>query len=95
MRTRLAGGVVRLEVLDRGPGVAPAEQDKIFDAFYRTGDEATREKPGTGLGLHLVELHAQALGARATYGLRPGGGSVFGIEFPPVRGSRRGGDESG
>ena len=60
------------------------ERERIFEAFYRMGDEATRETPGTGLGLHLVVLHAQALGARVKYRARKGGGSVFAILFKPT-----------
>ena len=84
VRTRREGKEVVLEVLDRGPGVADEEQERIFEAFYRVGDEATREKPGTGLGLHLVKLHADALGARVEYRDRKGGGSAFCVLFRPV-----------
>ncbi len=84
VRTSLRKGKVVLEVADRGPGVPEAEQTKIFEAFYRMGDEATRETPGTGLGLHLVELHAQALNARVEYHTRTGGGSVFSVSFDPA-----------
>jgi two-component system phosphate regulon sensor histidine kinase PhoR len=84
VRTRLDKGLVLLEVADRGPGVPDAEQERIFEAFYRMGDESTRETPGTGLGLHLVVLHAQALGARVKYKARKGGGSIFVIQFKPA-----------
>ena len=84
VRTSREGDQVLLEVLDRGPGVPPDEARQIFEAFYRMGDEATREKPGTGLGLHLVELHAAAMGARAGYRPRPGGGAAFVIAFEPA-----------
>lgn len=84
VRTRQVKDRVLLEVLDRGPGVASGEERRIFEAFYRTGDEATRERPGTGLGLHLVQLHASALGAEASYRPRKGGGSAFVVAFPPV-----------
>lgn len=83
VRTRREGSDVALEVLDRGPGVPAAEVEHIFTAFYRVGDEATREKPGTGLGLHLVELHAQAMNARVKYHDRPGGGAVFSVLLTP------------
>ncbi len=84
VRTRSEGRNVLLEVLDRGPGVPKNEVAHIFTAFYRVGDEATREKPGTGLGLHLVELHATAMGARIEYRPRPDGGSNFCVVFPPA-----------
>jgi len=84
VRTRREGREVVLEVLDRGPGVAKEEEERIFEAFYRIGDEATREKPGTGLGLHLVKLHADAMGAKVVYRDREGGGSAFCVLFQPV-----------
>lgn len=81
VRTRTAGRRVILEVADRGPGVPPTEKDKIFQAFYRVGSESTRTAPGTGLGLHLVSLHAEAVGAEVSLQARDGGGSVFQVAF--------------
>ncbi len=49
-----------LEVEDRGPGVARSEQKKIFEEFYRCGEESTRQTTGTGLGLALVKRFAEA-----------------------------------
>ena len=74
-------GGVALEVLDRGPGIPDSERARVFDAFYRVGNEATRTARGTGLGLHLVALHAASLGARAEVEPRPGGGSIFRVVF--------------
>ncbi len=82
--TRREGSRVVLEVLDRGPGVPESERERIFEAFYRVGDEKTRTTRGTGLGLHLVALHAAALGGEASVLPRPGGGSIFRITFVPT-----------
>jgi len=81
LRTRGRSGRVVLEVADRGPGVPTEEREKIFEAFYRVGSEATRQTKGTGLGLHLVRLHAESIGAEASYEPRDGGGSVFQVAF--------------
>jgi signal transduction histidine kinase len=84
VRTRWSDGRVLLEVLDRGPGVPESEREKIFEAFYRIGREETRTTTGTGLGLHLVRLHAETCGAKASVEAREGGGSNFRIAFRPA-----------
>lgn len=52
---------VKLQVIDQGPGIPDKEKKKVFDKFYRIGNEATRTAKGTGLGLYLckkiVEQH--------------------------------------
>jgi signal transduction histidine kinase len=74
------GGQARLRVCDRGPGVAPAEVERIFDAFYRAPGAAARE--GAGLGLALVRQIARRHGGGARYRAREGGGSCFEVELP-------------
>jgi signal transduction histidine kinase len=74
-------GRVRLEVRDRGPGISSDEAGHVFEAFYRVGNEATRTSRGTGLGLHLVALQADAIKARASVAPREGGGTTFRITF--------------
>jgi signal transduction histidine kinase len=49
-----------IEVEDHGPGIPKSQQKRIFEAFYRCGDEATRQTTGTGLGLALVKRFAEA-----------------------------------
>ncbi|MEA3226361.1 MAG: sensor histidine kinase, partial [Planctomycetota bacterium] len=49
-----------IEVEDHGPGVPALQRKKIFEQFYRSGAEATRETAGTGLGLALVKKFAEA-----------------------------------
>ncbi len=82
VRTRREGARVLLEVLDRGPGIPPGETERVFEAFYRLGNEATRTAPGAGLGLHLVSLHARSLGGHASVHARPGGGALFRVALP-------------
>ncbi|MBM3977508.1 MAG: HAMP domain-containing histidine kinase [Planctomycetes bacterium] len=82
--TRRDGSTVLLEVADRGPGIPPEESEKIFEAFYRIGNEATRTAPGTGLGLHLCYLQARAIGGEISVHARDGGGSVFRVRLEPV-----------
>ena len=47
------GSSVILNIIDEGTGIPENEKKKVFEKFYRTGDEATRKTQGTGLGLYL------------------------------------------
>jgi two-component system sensor histidine kinase PilS (NtrC family) len=64
-----------LEVLDRGPGVAEPESERIFEPFYTAG------KGGTGLGLFIAKELAQCNRALLLYEPRPDGGSIFRVVF--------------
>ena len=81
VRVQLVDRRVRLEVLDRGPGIPSEERSRIFQAFYRIGNEATRASKGTGLGLHLVALQAEAMDASVEALEREGGGTLFRVSF--------------
>ncbi|WP_306321232.1 MULTISPECIES: HAMP domain-containing sensor histidine kinase [unclassified Streptomyces] len=71
------GGVVRVEVLDRGPGIAPDDTDRVFDRFYRA--PAARSLPGSGLGLSIVREVATTHGGSPFAAHREGGGAVIGF----------------
>lgn len=70
-------GVVRIEVLDRGPGIAEADLTRVFDRFYRAAD--ARSLPGSGLGLSIVREVALAHEGAPFAHRRAGGGSVIGF----------------
>jgi signal transduction histidine kinase/CheY-like chemotaxis protein len=78
---RQVGGQVRLEVRDNGPGIAPEEQQRIFEAFYRLAQTGSATE-GTGLGLaitaRLVELHGSKLEIES----KPGDGTCFYFSLP-------------
>jgi signal transduction histidine kinase len=79
-------GLVRFAVEDTGPGIPPAERERVFDKFYQVG-RAEGERPlGTGLGLtiarHLVELH----GGRIWVEDAPSGGAAFVLLLPAADG---------
>ncbi|MDO4230653.1 MAG: HAMP domain-containing sensor histidine kinase [Lautropia sp.] len=76
-----AAGALRIEVLDRGPGVPDADRERIFEAFYRVDGHA--EKAGNvGLGLALVRQIARRHGGDAHHEARAGGGSCFVVSLP-------------
>jgi signal transduction histidine kinase len=77
-----SNGSVKLEVQDRGIGIAAAEQDKIFEKFYRCGDPLVHNTKGSGLGLSLVRHIAQAHGGKVSVESTPYKGSKFTIALP-------------
>ncbi|WP_328506600.1 HAMP domain-containing sensor histidine kinase [Streptomyces sp. NBC_00391] len=66
-----------ITVRDRGPGIAAADIDRVFDRFYRA--DGTRGLPGSGLGLAIVHDVAEAHGGTVSAGTRPGGGATVGF----------------
>ncbi|MEZ5078728.1 MAG: HAMP domain-containing sensor histidine kinase [Solirubrobacterales bacterium] len=62
VRARVAAGGVEIEVVDEGEGIAPADRDRVFEAFYR-GD-AARGEDGAGLGLAISRAIVEAHGGR-------------------------------
>ncbi|MBI1193664.1 MAG: two-component sensor histidine kinase [Bacteroidetes bacterium] len=79
-----SGERLLLTVADRGPGVPDAEKAKVFQRFYRIGNEETRSSKGTGLGLFIVQEIVRAHHGQIALKDREGGGSVFEIALPPV-----------
>jgi two-component system sensor histidine kinase KdpD len=75
------GGVV-LEVLDEGPGLAPGDEERVFEKFYRAS-EGDRQRAGTGLGLAICRGFVEALGGTIRAANRAGRpGAVFAVAFP-------------
>lgn len=73
---------LRIEVWDTGIGVAPDQQERIFEEFYQVGNSARDRSRGIGLGLAIVRRTASVLGEAVTLKSRPGRGSCFAIELP-------------
>jgi signal transduction histidine kinase len=94
---RHAGGIVgvRVEGLDgsvlvfvddAGPGVPPAERERVFERFARGTRAARRSMPGAGLGLAIVEETAAAHGGAAWVSDSTAGGARFTLAVPRVSG---------
>lgn len=80
VRVRHRRVVVR--IADNGPGVPHDQRTKIFDLFYRGGNELERTRKGTGLGLYIVRTLVHFLKGRVTVYDRFGrGGSIFEVEL--------------
>ena len=73
-------GIVRVEVADRGPGLSPEEETRIFDKFYRA--PGTPSQGGIGLGLTICRGIITAHGGRIWAENRTGGGAVFRFTLP-------------
>jgi signal transduction histidine kinase len=78
---RPATGTVRIEVCDRGPGVAGVRHDAVFEPFNRLG-KSTAHADGSGIGLALARKLAELQGGRLDYTSTPGEGSCFWVELP-------------
>jgi signal transduction histidine kinase len=78
---RRAGGALRIEVHDTGPGIEADAQSHIFEEFRR-GDDAAGQ--GLGLGLAIADRIAKLLGAPLTLRSRPGAGTMFAVTLPRV-----------
>jgi two-component system, OmpR family, sensor histidine kinase SenX3 len=79
---RRTDGVVEVVVSDQGLGIAAAEQDRIFERFYRIDPARSRATGGTGLGLSIVKHVAANHGGEVTLWSLPGQGSTFTLRLP-------------
>src|SRR6266508_124706 len=77
-----AGEEVQIRVSDRGLGIAPSEQERIFEPFYRGKEVAAAQIRGNGLGLSLVKHIIVAHGGRVSVESKVGQGSVFILHLP-------------
>jgi len=80
VNVRADNGDVRVEVRDTGIGVAPEDQEQIFEEFRQVGRERSRE--GTGLGLTLTKRFVELHGGRIWVDSTPGKGSTFTFTLP-------------
>ena len=82
---RQAAGRVTVTISDEGPGIAPADQARLFQMFQRierAGDDAER---GAGLGLVYVKTVVEKLGGRVAVASEAGNGAHFTLDLPAAR----------
>ncbi|MCK6403680.1 MAG: ATP-binding protein [Sphaerotilus natans subsp. sulfidivorans] len=72
---------LHLSVEDSGVGIAPAQQQRIFEAFSQAADPATRRHGGTGLGLAICARLALLMGGSIAVDSEPGRGSIFHVRL--------------
>lgn len=74
--------VIEIAVTDNGIGIAEADQQRIFDRFFRVDPDRSRASGGTGLGLSIVQLVAEAHGGSVSVWSKVGSGSTFTLRLP-------------
>ena len=77
-----ATDVVRISVTDPGLGIPLAEQQRVFEKFYRLDTELTRAGGGTGLGLYITRELVRRMGGTIGVRSQPGVGSTFTVDLP-------------
>jgi two-component system sensor histidine kinase SenX3 len=83
------GDRVELAVTDQGHGIAVADQQRIFERFYRVDSARSRSTGGTGLGLSIVKHVAANHGGDVSVWSEPGQGSTFTLRLPAMTVGRK------
>jgi signal transduction histidine kinase len=94
IRAAASGSTVEVSVTDRGIGIAAADQEHIFDPFYRAPEVVAAQIQGAGLGLSLVKRIVEAHAGRIAVTSTPGQGSTFTVTLPIMAGDAAERDES-
>ena len=79
---RRSDETIVVEVADEGPGIPPADLQRVFERFYRVDKSRARSPGGTGLGLAIVKHLVGLLGGQVSAANRPAAGAVFSIVLP-------------
>ena len=82
IKAESTGDSVKISIADFGIGIQREEQHKIFDRFFRGGNELTRSVKGSGIGLTIVKKIIEAHGGTVSLDSTPGKGSTFQVTLP-------------
>lgn len=82
VRLKIIGDSIQFEVEDTGIGIAPIDQPRLFEKFYRGGQREAREQKGSGLGLAIVKSIAERHGGKVWLESQLGKGSTFFLQVP-------------
>jgi signal transduction histidine kinase len=82
VRVEADNGVVRISVSDAGPGISFADQQRIFEKFFRADPQLRRAPGGTGLGLYIARELVERMDGRLRVSSTPGAGATFVVELP-------------
>ncbi len=82
VRARGLGDRLEITVTDDGPGIPPAELERIFERFHRLGQGRSRDQGGSGLGLAIARAIVEAHGGTISAESPPGGGAAFRMVLP-------------
>jgi PAS domain S-box-containing protein len=82
VRSRASKNKVAISIVDPGVGIAPENQEKIFDPFWQVEQRSTRKIGGTGLGLSVSRSLARLVGGEISVESEPAKGSTFTLTLP-------------
>jgi two-component system sensor histidine kinase KdpD len=82
VRVRRSGDRALVRIVDQGPGIPPAEQERIFEPFYRGQQGRAARWTGSGLGLAIAKGFVEANGGEISVESLPGQGTSFVVELP-------------
>jgi signal transduction histidine kinase len=82
VRAAVDNGALKISVRDTGVGIAPQDQDIIFEEFRQVGSDYTQKREGTGLGLTLTRKFVEMHGGKIWVDSEPGKGSTFTFTLP-------------
>jgi signal transduction histidine kinase len=81
------GRFAQVRVEDRGPGIAPEFQGRVFEKFSQGSAQPPRDRIGTGLGLNIARAIVERMQGSIGFRPRPAGGTVFYFDLPAWRDS--------